>query len=92
MNDAVPGYIGKPVRRKEDLRFLSGQGRYTDDVVLPRQSYGVFVRSPHAHARLRNVDTSAAAAAPGVLGVFTGKDMAAVGGLPCGWLITSVDG
>jgi len=92
MNDAVPGYIGKAVTRKEDLRFLSGQGRYTDDVVLPRQSYGVFVRSPHAHARLRSVDTKAALAAPGVLGVFTGKDMAAVGGLPCGWLITSIDG
>jgi len=92
MNDPVPGYIGKSVTRKEDLRFLSGQGRYTDDVVLPRQSYGVFVRSPHAHARIRAVDTKAALAAPGVLGVFTGKDMAAVGGLPCGWLITSTDG
>lgn len=92
MNDPVPGYIGKSVTRKEDLRFLSGQGRYTDDVVLPRQSYAVFVRSPHAHARIRGVDMKAALAAPGVLGVYTGKDMAAVGGLPCGWLITSTDG
>ncbi len=88
----APGLIGRSIERKEDYRFLTGQGQYTDDVSLPNQSYAVFVRSPHAHARLRAVKTSDAARSPGVLGIFTGKDMAAVGGLPCGWLITSLDG
>ena len=92
MNDPKAGFIGKSVERKEDLRFLSGSGRFTDDITLPRQSYGAFVRSPHAHARIRAVDATAAKAAPGVLGIFTGKDMAAVGGLPCGWLINNIDG
>ena len=92
MNDPKAGFIGKSVERKEDLRFLSGNGRFTDDITLPRQSYGAFVRSPHAHARLRAIDVAAAKAAPGVLGVFTGKDMAGVGGLPCGWLINNIDG
>jgi carbon-monoxide dehydrogenase large subunit len=49
--------IGAPVRRKEDYRFLTGNGQYTDDVVLPHQSYGYFVRSPHAHARIKSIDT-----------------------------------
>jgi len=86
--------IGSPVRRKEDYRFLTGNGQYTDDVVLPRQSYGYFLRSPHAHARIRSIDTSEALASPGVIAVLTGDDMAAdkVGGLPCGWLIHSIDG
>ena len=92
MNDPKAGFIGKSVERKEDLRFLSGSGRFTDDITLPRQSYGAFVRSPHAHARIRAIDSTAAKAAPGVLGIFTGKDMAAVGGLPCGWLINNIDG
>ena len=86
--------IGQPLRRREDARFLTGAGQYTDDVVLPGQSYAVFVRSPYAHARIRSIDTSAAKAAPGVLAVFTGADLAdaKVGGLPCGWLIHSQDG
>jgi aerobic carbon-monoxide dehydrogenase large subunit len=91
MNDRA-GFIGKPVERKEDFRFLTGSGQFTDDVTLPHQSYGVFLRSPHAHAKIRGINTNAAAAAPGVLGVFTGKDLAAVGGLPCGWQINSIDG
>ncbi len=87
-------HIGEPLRRKEDYRFLTGAGQYTDDVVLAAQSFAVFVRSPHAHAKVLKVDTTAAAAAPGVLGVFTGADVAAdnINGLPCGWLITSTDG
>ena len=85
-------HIGESLKRKEDYRFLTGAGQYTDDITLPRQTYAYFLRSPHAHARLRGVDTAAAKAAPGVLAVFTGKDVAAVGGLPCGWLITSIDG
>jgi carbon-monoxide dehydrogenase large subunit len=92
MNDVLPGFIGKSVERKEDFRFLSGSGQYTDDITLPHQSYAVFVRSPHAHARLRSVGTAAALKAPGVLAVITGKDMAAIGGLPCGWLINNIDG
>jgi carbon-monoxide dehydrogenase large subunit len=84
--------IGRPVERKEDYRFLTGAGQYTDDITLPQQSYGSFLRSPHAHARIRSIDTAAARAAPGVLAVFTGKDLAAIGGLPCGWLIKSIDG
>src|SRR5579863_2787563 len=86
--------IGAAVKRKEDFRFLTGNGQYTDDVVLPQQTYAVFVRSPHAHARINHVDTEAAKRAPGVVAVFTGADLAAenVGGLPCGWLIHSIDG
>jgi carbon-monoxide dehydrogenase large subunit len=91
MNDRA-GFIGKSVERKEDQRFLSGTGQYTDDITLPRQTYGVFVRSPHAHARLRGIDATAAKATPGVLGVFTGADLAGIGGLPCGWLINNIDG
>jgi carbon-monoxide dehydrogenase large subunit len=86
--------IGARVERKEDYRFLTGAGQYTDDVDLPRQSHAVFVRSPHAHAVIRKVSTAKAKAAPGVLAVYTGEDFAAakLGGLPCGWLITDVNG
>ncbi|HYL00101.1 MAG TPA: xanthine dehydrogenase family protein molybdopterin-binding subunit [Steroidobacteraceae bacterium] len=91
MSAAQP-LIGRPIERKEDYRFLTGAGQYTDDITLPQQSYGSFLRSPHAHARIRSIDTAAARAAPGVLAVFTGKDLAGIGGLPCGWLIKSIDG
>ncbi|MFL6237146.1 MAG: xanthine dehydrogenase family protein molybdopterin-binding subunit [Thermoanaerobaculia bacterium] len=86
--------MGASVARKEDRRFLLGKGRYTDDVTLPGQTYAVFVRSPHAHARIRSIDASQALAAPGVLAVLTGEDAAAddLGGIPCGWVITSKDG
>jgi carbon-monoxide dehydrogenase large subunit len=92
MNDPKAGFIGRAVERKEDYRFLIGAGQYTDDVSFPNQSYGYFLRSPHAHAKIRAIDITAAKAAPGVLDVITGKDVAAVGGLPCGWLINSIDG
>ena len=92
MGASEQGLIGQSVKRKEDVRFLTGAGQYTDDITLPRQTYAVFVRSPHAHAKVRKVDTSRAKAAPGVVGVFTGADLEGVGGLPCGWLITSLDG
>lgn len=86
--------IGAPVRRKEDHRFITGQGRYTDDINRPGQAHAYFLRSPHAHATLKTIDTKAAAAMPGVLGIFTGDDLAAdkVGGLICGWMIHSKDG
>jgi carbon-monoxide dehydrogenase large subunit len=86
--------MGASVARKEDRRFLLGKGRYTDDIVLPNQSYAVFVRSPHANAAIRSIDARAALASPGVLAVLTGDDVAAddLGGIPCGWTITSKDG
>ncbi len=86
--------IGARIARKEDYRFLTGSGQYTDDVTLPGQTYAVFVRSPHAHAKIRKISTDKAKGSPGVIGVFTGDDLAAakVGGLPCGWLITDVNG
>ncbi|MGY0194946.1 xanthine dehydrogenase family protein molybdopterin-binding subunit [Leptothrix sp. BB-4] len=90
--NARQGFIGQSVVRREDARFLTGRGQYTDDITLPGQTYGYFLRSPYAHARLLKVDTAAAAAAPGVVGVFTGEHFKAVGGLPCGWLINDLDG
>jgi len=86
--------IGAAVRRKEDVRFLSGRGNYTDDINRPGQVYAYLKRSDRPHAKVNSVDTKAAAAAPGVIAVFTGADMAAdnVGGLPCGWQIHSKDG
>ena len=86
--------IGKRIQRKEDYRFLTGAGQYTDDVELPKQTFAAFVRSPHAHARLKSVNVEKAKKAPGVLAVYTGQDLAdaKVGGLPCGWLITDVKG
>src|SRR5215469_6255095 len=86
--------IGTPVRRREDFRFLTGGGTYTDDINRPGQLYAYIMRSPHAHARIGSIDTAPAQRAPGVVAVYTGKDMAAdgVGGLPCGWQIHSKDG
>ena len=86
--------IGARAARKEDRRFLTGNGRYVDDIDRPGQLHAVLARSPHAHARLGAIDASAARAAPGVAAVFTAEDLAAdnVGGLPCGWLIKNKDG
>jgi len=86
--------IGASVRRKEDQRFLSGLGNYTDDINRPGQLYAYIKRSDRAHARINRIDTTAAKAAPGVVAVFTGADLAAdnVGGLPCGWQIHNKDG
>jgi len=87
-------FIGASVKRKEDYRFLTGGGQYTDDVAPERTTYAVFVRSPHAHAKIGKVDTAKAAKAPGVVAIYTGDDVAKAGinGLPCGWLITDVNG
>ena len=90
--NARQGFIGQSVARREDARFLTGRGQYTDDISLPGQTYGYFLRSPHAHAKITALNTAEAAKAPGVLGIFTGEHFKAVGGLPCGWLINSVDG
>ncbi|MDP3835554.1 MAG: xanthine dehydrogenase family protein molybdopterin-binding subunit [Hydrogenophaga sp.] len=87
-------HIGESLLRKEDYRFLTGAGQYTDDIVLPNMHHAVFVRSPHAHAHIRKIDKAAALRSPGVIGIFDGNDVAAdkIGGLPCGWLITDVNG
>ena len=94
MTDMSNSPIGKPLLRREDQRFLTGAGQYTDDVVLHGQSYGVFLRSPYAHARIKSIDISKAAKADGVVAIFTGADLAEakIGGLPCGWLIHNKDG
>jgi aerobic carbon-monoxide dehydrogenase large subunit len=86
--------IGASVRRKEDVRFLSGRGNYTDDINRPGQLHAFIRRSDRPHAKINRIDTSAAAKAPGVVAVYTGADMAAdnVGGLPCGWQIHNKDG
>ena len=86
--------IGARVRRKEDHRFITGKGNYTDDINLPKQTWGYFVRSPHAHASIKSISTAKAKKMPGVVGIFTGDDIAndKLGGLICGWMIHSKDG
>src|SRR3954449_10426852 len=86
--------IGTPVRRREDYRFLTGQGTYTDDINRAGQLHAFILRSPHASAGIAGIDIAPAATAPGVVSVLTGKDMASdgIGGLPCGWQIHSKDG
>ena len=86
--------IGARVLRKEDKRFITGKGRYTDDIALSGTTHAQFVRSPHAHARIKSIDIGEAAASPGVVAVLTGADLAddRIGGLICGWMIHSKDG
>ncbi|MEY4092114.1 MAG: hypothetical protein RLZZ496_1296 [Pseudomonadota bacterium] len=86
--------VGAPVLRKEDFRFITGKGQYTDDINRQDQAHAYFLRSPHAHATIKKLDISAAKSAPGVLGVLTGDDLAAdkIGGLICGWMIHNKDG
>src|ERR1700758_2060437 len=86
--------IGQPLRRVEDRRFITGRGTYLDDINRPRQASAVMLRSPHAHARVRAVDTAAATSAPGVLAVYTGEDLArdGLGTIPCLSGVTNRDG
>jgi carbon-monoxide dehydrogenase large subunit len=77
--------FGKSIKRREDPRFITGRGNYVDDLKLPGMTYAAFVRSPHAHARIKGIDVNAAKSHPGVVAVFTGKDMTGVNSLPCGW-------
>src|SRR5262245_57065589 len=86
--------IGQPVRRVEDRRFVTGRGNFLDDISRPRQAHAVMLRSPHAHARIRAIDTAAAAATPGVLAVYTGEDLArdGPGTIPCLSGLTNRDG
>ena len=87
MATAPERILGKAIKRREDPRFITGKGTYVDDVKLPGTTCAVFVRSPHAHARIKAIDTAAAASHPGVVAVFTGADMTGVNSLPCGWLL-----
>ncbi|MEL6679235.1 MAG: xanthine dehydrogenase family protein molybdopterin-binding subunit [Pseudomonadota bacterium] len=80
--------IGASSKRREDLRFLTGSGKYTDDINVTGQTYAYFLRSSVAHGKINSIDTSAAAAAPGVVRVFTGADFEGVGSIPCGWQVT----
>ena len=86
--------IGASVRRKEDKRFLTGSGRYTADITRPGQLHVHFIRSVHAHANIKAIRKDAAAAAEGVVAIFTGEDVAAdgIGGPICGWVVTNRDG
>ena len=86
--------VGQPVRRKEDDTLVRGKGKYTDDFTLPGQAYCWMVRSSHAHGIIRGIDTTAAKAMPGVLGVYTGQDLAAAnyGPFTCGLPLKSRDG
>lgn len=87
-------YIGKSIKRVEDKRFLTGKGNYTDDIILPNQTYAYLVRSPYAHANIVKIDTSAAEKAEGVVRIFIGKDIAAeeIAGVPCGWQVDFKNG
>jgi carbon-monoxide dehydrogenase large subunit len=86
--------IGAAVRRKEDFRFITGKGQYTDDISRPGETRAAFVRSPYAHARIKRIDAAAASKMPGVLAVLTGAELAndKIGNLICGWMIHSKDG
>ena len=86
------GGIGASSKRREDIRFLTGEGNYTDDINLHGQAYVFFLRSDIAHGTLNSVDTSAAEGMPGVVKIFTGADFEAVGSIPCGWQVTDKHG
>ena len=82
------GGIGASSKRREDVRFLTGRGKYTDDINLQGQTYAHFVRSDVAHGTINSIGTAAAEAMPGVLKVFTSADFEGAGGIPCGWQVT----
>src|SRR5271169_912571 len=86
--------IGASVVRKEDRRFITGKGRYVDDIKVLGMTHAHFIRSPHAHAKVKSIDSSAAMEMPGVVGVLTGQQIVddKIGNLICGWAITSKDG
>ena len=91
---ATENGIGASAKRKEDARFITGAGRYTDDINASGQTYAAFARSPHPRAKIVGLDSSAAEATEGVVAVFTGADLQAdgIGDLPCGWMVKSKDG
>ena len=85
--------LGSGIKRREDPRLITGQAKYTDDFALPGMVYMSVVRSPYGHARIKRIDTTKAAAMPGVLGVFTGQQMkdAGFGPIPCAWVVPGSD-
>lgn len=89
--EAPQKYVGQPLRRREDPKLMTGAGRFLDDIKLPGMAYAAVLRSPVAHANIRSIDTSKALAMPGVVGVFTGEDVADVNPLPCAWQAAGVD-
>ena len=86
--------VGSRVERKEDKRFLTGKGRYTSDINIANQTYAIFIRSPHARAKIKKIDTSKALKSSGVVEILTGEHIAQdkIGGLIAGWAIRSEDG
>ncbi len=87
-------YIGKSIKRVEDHRFITGKGKYTDDIRLPNMTHAYIIRSTHAHASIKGINTSEAEKMDGVVAIFTGKDIeaAGVGGVPCGWQVNFKNG
>jgi carbon-monoxide dehydrogenase large subunit len=81
--------FGKAIKRREDPRFVTGRGQFVDDVKLPGLTYAAFVRSPHAHARLKGINATRARAVPGFVAIYTGQDVK-VGNLPCGWMLPDI--
>jgi len=84
--------IGASSKRREDVRFLTGRGKYTDDINLLGQTHVYFLRSDMAHGKINKIDTSAAENMPGVVRIFTGADFEGVGSIPCGWQVTDRHG
>jgi carbon-monoxide dehydrogenase large subunit len=89
--EAPEKLVGKPLRRREDPKLITGDGSFLDDVRLPGMAYAAVLRSPVAHAKIKSIDTRRARAMPGVVGVFTGEDLADVNPLPCAWQAAGVD-
>jgi carbon-monoxide dehydrogenase large subunit len=89
--EAPEKLVGKPIRRREDPKLMTGGGSFLDDIRLPGMSYAAVLRSPVGHAKIRGIDTSRAETMPGVIDVFTGEDLAEVNPLPCAWQAAGVD-
>ncbi len=86
-------YIGKSIKRVEDKRFVTGQGKYTDDIKLPGMTHAYLVRSLYAHATINSIDTEEASKMPGVIAIYTGADIPeAIAGVPCGWQVDFKNG
>src|SRR3990172_6127036 len=81
--------FGASIKRREDPRLITGKGNYVDDVKLPGMTYASFIRSPHAHARIKRINTAKAKSAPGIVAVYTGEEVK-TGPLPCGWLLSGI--
>ena len=89
---SATSFIGQSIKRTEDRRFMTGKGKYTDDIKLVGMTYAHILRSPYAHARVVSIDTAAALALEGVVAVFTGADVAHIRGVPTGWQVNFKSG